>query len=230
MIQIKYAVSVLALAGCLCATLARGAVVVAFYGDDDGFGFSTPITSGALSDNPSNVNNAGPGEAPLTDCGLIFFDNGMCGANPAFQPSGGFNFSLDGQPIISATLTARFGAFDPIPPITSPNMLVLDGVDISASFFPLFTDKSGAEGPANNAVETVSVNLDASLFPLLADGSVSLAGTRITEGIGSGSFLVDFLSLTIQTGVASVAEPATLALFGLALAGLSFSRRKRVAR
>ncbi len=76
----------------------------------------------------------------------------------------------------------------------------------------------------SNIIETRSFVLPAAFFALFADGSVSLNGTRITEDSGSESFQIDFLRLDIVT---SVPEPSSLALFGLALAGLSLFRRKR---
>lgn len=195
---------------------AQAAVITTFYGDNDGFG--TGLFTGSFSSDPFGVNNASVGEAAFTDRGMI----------SNVKPTGNFaSFSISGS-IVTATLTARFGSFDPTPPLQNPNILLLDGLDVaSLGFFNLFADKTGASGDANNAIETVSLALTAAYFPLLADGNVSLNGTRISEGSNSGSFMIDYLQLTITT--AEIPEPGTLAILSISLAGLGFARRKRAA-
>jgi hypothetical protein len=78
------------------------------------------------------------------------------------------------------------------------------------------------------AIETRSVSLDPALFPLLADGNVSLLGTHISEGVGGGSFVIDFLSITLDVSAPAVPEPGTLGIVALLAAGLiSIGRRAR---
>jgi hypothetical protein len=109
--------------------------ITVYYGDDDGFGFPTPITSGALSENPASTNNSTASDPPLTDRNLIGgpFDQ------PGFTPTDGFNtFTLaPDESIVSATLVARFGAFDPEPSLIGTNRLRLDNTTVAGFFLPV---------------------------------------------------------------------------------------------
>src|SRR5262245_42093953 len=120
MVRLKPKLSHLSAAAALVsATLvyssASAALVTTYYGDDDGFGFATPKTSGSLDANPQGVDNREPDEAPFTDRFLIG-DTVFLG-NPPFAPTGGFApFVVVGE-ILAASLTIRVGAFDPNPPL-----------------------------------------------------------------------------------------------------------------
>jgi hypothetical protein len=192
---------------------AHATLISTYYGDDDGFGIGA--FSGTL--NP-DISHQDAGEAAFTDMRLIA--DGFYVA-PAFTPEGGFDpFSLDGA-ITSITLTMRMGAFDSSPALDAPNRIYLDGMLVDSSFI------DGYSTANSQVIETMSITLDSSFFSLFTDGVVSLAGTHISEASGSGSFQIDFLRLDIITDTASVPEPASIALLGLGLAGLSFSRKKQ---
>jgi hypothetical protein len=207
-----------ALAAALGATPSAAAVVTTFYGDDDGFGVGT--TTGYFDPYDSVQ---GPGEAPGTDITRIS-NYYAAGGKPAFEPTGSFNpFSLSGS-IVSAQLTVRFASFDSDYSLDGQNIIELDGLTVPSAFI------NGFSTLGDDEVETRSYFLDPSFFALLKDGSVSLAGTHISEADGSGAFAVDFLRLDIITGASGVPEPSTWAMmisgfFGLG-AALRRSRRR----
>lgn len=208
----------------LVAPLSRGQITVTFYGDDDGFGVGE--TAGNITD--VLTSHQGGGEAAFTDLRLIgdVFGAGL----PAFAPTGSFTaFSLPaGSTVIGAVLTLRTGSFDSGPnPVdfssSGPNRIFLDGLLVSSAFINGFSQVNGEQ------IETRSFVLDASFFPIFADGLVSLNGTHLSEDSGSSSFQVDFLKLEITTapGVSAVPEPSTYGLLGAAgLVGLVAFRRR----
>jgi hypothetical protein len=219
--QVLMAVAFLAV-----ASTAHAALVTGYYGDDDGFGIGA--TSGLLpSGNPFGFEHVGTGEAPFTDVGLI--GNGFI--EPAFRPTYGITLDFEpGATITAATLTLRTGAFSSFAPLNGPNRIRLDGVDIGDELFSQFAANSFPESNSfdGTAIETRSVALSPALFPLLADGNVSLIGTHISESVGGGSFVVDFVSLTVETAPAAVPEPGTLVFVAAAALGLvSIARRVR---
>jgi len=193
---------------------ANAAAISTYYGDDDGFGIG--LTSGSFPGDPI-TDNATASDPAGTDVRLI----GIGFAAPPFTPAGAFDpFSVSGN-IVSATLTMRAGAWVSGPtPVDAAdgfaNVIVLDGLAVPGSFISSFVN-------AGLAVEEQSIVLPAAFFPLLADGAVSLSGTHLSENSGDGSFQIDFLRLDIQT----VPEPGTLALLGVALAGLGFARHRK---
>jgi hypothetical protein len=200
---------------CALPAIAGAAIITTLYGDIDGFGVGQH--SGTLTS--PTTDNAGPGEAPLTDVRLIGI--GFLGNGP-FAPTGSFApFSPTG-PILSATLTMRAGSWDSGPtPVDAddgfPNRLVLDGMDV-LGFLTMFQTAN------TDAIEEFSISLPVTFFPLLGDGSVSLLNTHLSEDLGSASFQIDFLRLTIET--AAVPAPGTLALLGLGLIAFGGLRRR----
>lgn len=200
--------------GCVPAN----AVTTVFYGDDDGFGVGA--NSGVLL---ANNSNASPGEAPLTDVRLIgdFFDPLI-----GFRPTGSFTTFAPLSGITSAILTLRLGSFTPLNPVDGPSAIFLNGLEVDSNFLNSFGANLDPQNRDN--VETRSIALSSSFFSSLSTGSVSLAGTRISEGSGFGSFQVDFLRLDI-TGVSAVPEPSTWAMLvlGFGLIGGSMRSTKR---
>ncbi len=202
----------------LCS-FAHAGVIVADYGDEDGFGI------GAVATLDPAFSNA-VGDAPGTDVRLI----GGAFIAPAFEPVGSFDPFVVGGSIVSASLTMSAGAWDTNPPpVDGVNQIVLDGMTVPASFFTQFTANNGFEfGGTNNAIETQTIALPPAFFPLLADGSVSLSGTNLVERSGSGSFQIDYLRLTIvDDSLGVVPEPGSLAIFACVSLGLIAGRSRR---
>jgi hypothetical protein len=186
-----------------------------YYGDDDGFGVGQ--FAGTLTDPITSHNELS--DAPLTDQRLISDDPFYVAAG--FSPDGGFDpFVIPaGHSIVGASITMRAGSWVNGPsPLDGPNQLFLDGLIVPASFLQLFTNTA-------DEIETRTAALDASFFPLLADGNVALAGTIVSEEPGEGSFQIDFLRLDIAT----VPEPAgpVLFLIGLVLSRMICHSRRR---
>jgi hypothetical protein len=189
---------------------ALASAVTVFYGDDDGFGVGATTFKDPLTDSASG------GEAPGTDVRLI----GSGFAAPPFAPAATLTFGA--APISSVKITMSMAEFGgDISPVDGPNSIVLDGTAIPTSFLGSFT--SFANGADPN-IETLFAFLPPALFPLFADGSVDLTGTRITERGGFTSFQIDYIRFDITT---SVPEPGSMTLVGLGLLGLAFARRRK---
>ena len=183
-----------------------------FYGDNDGFGV------GATTFKDPTINSAGIGEAAGTDIRLI----GTGFSAPGFAPTSTLSFGAIAG-ITSIQITLSMNAFGgDISPVDGPNSIVLDGLAIPVSFLGSFSSLGDASNPN---IETRSAFLPATFFPLFADGSVNLTGTRITEAGGAQSFQIDYLRFDVSTDV--VPEPGTLGVVGLGLTGLGWLVRRR---
>jgi hypothetical protein len=159
----------------------------ALYGDEDGFGVGE--TAGNITD--AFVPHPTPGEAPLTEVPLITSGSVEF---PAFAPAGSFEpmaIPPDAL-IVEASLTLRTGSFDSGPSsLDGPNRIVLDGIELPSPFVTGFSQSPG------NLIETRSTPLGPAVVLALEDGEASLAGTRLSEDNGAGSFQVDFLRLDV---------------------------------
>jgi len=210
------ALPAIVIAALLVAIPADGAIVTVFHGDADGFGV------GATTFKNPAVNSAGGGEASGTDIRLI----GTGFVAPAFQPTSTLSFAAISDPILSIQITLSMAEFGgDISPVNGPNSIVLDGLAVPVTFLGGFA--SFASG-ANPNVQTLSAFLPIAFFPLFADGSVNLTGTRISERSGFGSFQIDYLRFDVTT--ADVPEPASAGMVLLGFAGLGVVMRRRTTR
>lgn len=220
LVRLLFILTVLAL-----PTSRLSAQVYSNYGDDDGFGIGA--TTGALD---ATVSHHDVSDADFTDERLIA---DTCCGWPAFAPTGSFEAFTAPPTIGRVVLTMRAGSLTRINPVDGANTIVLDGQAIPASFFDQFTANdacSPQEDPAVNQVETKSIELDPSFYPLVADGQVSLDGTHISAGDGCGSFQIDFLQLEVDPpGVPATDWRGLIALWLILLLGgaamLVYSRR-----
>lgn len=110
----------------------------------------------------------------------------------------------------------------------SSGTLTVSAFDLDTAFptfAEVFVNGSNSLGflsGANQQTSLTTLSLDA--FTIAALGSGSVVNFQVQE-INGPVFRVDFSTLEVE--VESVPAPATLALFGLGLAGLGWKRRKQ---
>lgn len=132
-----------------------------------------------------------------------------------------FIFDLQGESIVSATLTGVWGLTDTYPSeypdvefgSTAHSELYVDGLLVADTHDPEL-----AADPYWNIVDWSFTFTD---FSLLTDGSLDFVAIQTSDYV----MRLGETTLTIET--VSVPEPGVLALLGLGLVGISLSRKKK---
>ena len=168
--------------------------------------------------------NATADDPALTDAPMFTDSLGLT----QFRPTGGFApFTVAGD-ILSATLTLRVAGLRVGP--ADNNRIFLDGFDTVGALFDLIPDRPAL----HTEIDEVSVSLSSFFFASLADGAVSLDGSRILQFTESGlvpvgPIQVDFIRLTIETrdpDLPAVPLPAAAPLLLLGLGAVAVGGRR----
>lgn len=162
------------------------------------------IIAGAAAFNVVSVGEPAPFDCVRGD------DNG-----DPFSESWTFNYSPLNN-ITDATLILGIVDNDSASPGSQLNSFTVDSIDITSVLNDLFESHGGKQGECN----VYTVNLPASTFSALSDGTATFAltlqGTNLQSGNGA---CLDFATLTV------VPEPGTMLL--LCTGGLAAMRRRR---
>ena len=189
----------------LFAGFANAGVITDLVGDKDCFGLG-----GSCSD----------GDHYSTDLGGIYFtDNRSAGEvlgvdewDSSFDldgPTFSFDLDLAGETALSASIKLFTAGID----LAAGADFLFNGVLIGS-----YVEVAGTENMAATLIFNVPVGL------LLNPDTLSLS----LDDAGDG-FIIDYIELSVVTGSTAVPEPSLLALLGLGLAGIGFSRQKKAA-
>lgn len=168
-------------------------------------------------------------------------------SGPSQLDSSAVSFEFMGDGVLSysnddfmvSQLTMTYGAFDGTP--ASPLDLTIAGS--SAFYFDILSSDLGFDVDiivgSNGGADLSTYGSTSTAVSSLTRDTVNFADFNTLAGIGADFASVDFVSIFLTTtavgsdltitefGIASVPEPTTVALFGLALVGFGLSTKRK---